>query len=207
MIEETIRTRRSIRRFRPEAPSRAILEKLIEMAGLAPSASNRQPWRFLVIEDKDLIQRLAEAVATGARNIAEYVDKAFRAPFIEYSDNFSGFRQAPVVIVPIFRKAPLLSQMLDADTPAEWHERVQNLEYNSSLISIALAIENLMLHAHSIGLGTCAMTGPLLVDPEIRTMLEIAESWHIAAFIPVGYPEEMPEPTERKPLKQIIRWI
>ena len=62
MIYEVMKARRSVRRFKPEAPDRSQVERLIEAAVTAPSASNKQPWRFLVVESADRREQVAGAV-------------------------------------------------------------------------------------------------------------------------------------------------
>src|SRR5206468_362591 len=64
--------RRSVRRFKPDMPDRALIEALIEVATTAPSASNKQPWRFLVVTNRAVIERLAAAVREAVDRIARH---------------------------------------------------------------------------------------------------------------------------------------
>ena len=120
MIEELIRSRRSVRRFKTEAPSRADIERLIAMAVQAPSASNKQPWRFVVVTDRVLIARMADAVQAAVDRIVPHVRAEFIDAFRAYGSYFVRFREAPVVIVPIFRELVVLSNLVDeAIDPAD----------------------------------------------------------------------------------------
>ena len=206
MIEDVIRSRRSVRRYKRERPGRELIEKLIEIAACAPSASNKQPWRFFVADDAATIGRMAQAVEEAVERIARHVEPAFMDAFRAYGDYFVRFRAAPVVIVPAFRELVVLSNLVDADTSAQDGATIRAMEFNSGLISTSLAIQNLMLYAHSIGLGTSCMTGPLVALHEIKAILEIPESWGVAAFVPVGYPDESPAPVARKSVQAVIRW-
>ena len=108
--------------------------------------------------------------------------------------------------MPIFRELVVLSNLVDeAIDPAD-AQRTGAMEFNSGLISIGLALQNLMLYAHSIGIGTSCMTGPLLAADELRGALEVPETWRIAALVPTGYADEAPAPTKRKPVGSVIRW-
>jgi nitroreductase len=206
MIEELIRSRRSVRRFKPEAPSRADIERLIEMAVQAPSASNKQPWRFFVVSDRALIARMANAVQTAVDRIVPHVRADFMDAFRAYGSYFVRFQEAPIVIVPIFRELVVLSNLVgEAIDPGD-AQRIGAMEFNSGLISIGLALQNLMLYAHSVGIGTSCMTGPLLAADELRRTLEVPDSWRIAALVPTGYADEAPEPTTRKSANSVIRW-
>lgn len=73
MIEKVMRERRSVRRFKPEPVAREVIERLIEAAVCAPSASNRQPWRFVVITRRALIDALAGDVRAAVARIGEHV--------------------------------------------------------------------------------------------------------------------------------------
>jgi coenzyme F420-0:L-glutamate ligase / coenzyme F420-1:gamma-L-glutamate ligase len=205
-IEEVIRSRRSIRRYRPEKPPRELIEKLIEVAACAPSASNKQPWRFFVADDAALIARMAGAVQQAVDRIASHVEPAFGDAFRAYGDYFVRFRDAPVVIVPAFRELVVLSNLVDGATEEQDRETIRAMELYSGLISTSLALQNLMLYAHSLGLGSSCMTGPLVAAPAIKSLLRIPDSWQIAACVPVGYPAEAPASAGRKPVGNVLRW-
>jgi nitroreductase len=206
MIEELIRSRRSVRRYRPERPGRELIEKLIEVAACAPSASNKQPWRFFIADEPGTIARMADAVQQAVDRIARHIEPAFESAFRAYGDYFVRFREAPVVIVPAFRELVVLSNLMDQQTSADDRETIRTMEFNSGLISASLAIQNLMLYAHSLGLGTSCMTGPLVAVREIKALLHIPDSWQVAACVPLGYPAESPEPVGRKPVQTVVRW-
>jgi len=70
-----------------------------------------------------------------------------------------------------------------------------------------LAMQNLLLAAHAAGLGASGMTGPLVAADALREILRIPQSWHIAALVPIGYPDEEPTPTARKTVDHVTRWI
>ena len=207
MILELMRSRRSVRRFKPEAPGRELIGKLLEAAVAAPSASNKQPWRFLVLTDRALIERLAQAVRRSVDSVAGHVEPSFETAFRAYGDYFTRFEGAPVVIVPLYRSLTVLSNMLDAGLPARTRADIELMEGNSGLIGTALAMQNLLLMAHSLGLGASGMTGPLVALEALRAILEVPESWQIAALIPVGFPAEEPAPTARKPVAAVTRWL
>ena len=202
-----MRSRRSVRRFKPQAPDKAALERLLEAAVSAPSASNKQPWRFLVVRDRALIDRMAEAVAAATARVAKHVDPAARAQFEAYGDYFTRFRAAPVVVVVLHRGMTLLSNLLDAGADAADRARVARMEESSGLIGAAMALQNLLLMAHAEGLGASGMTGPLVAEDALRDLLSVPESWSIAALAPVGWPDEEPKPVPRKPLDAVVRWI
>ena len=207
MIKDLMQSRRSVRRFRREKPTRPQIEELIEMAVTAPSASNKQPWRFFVTDDRFTIDRMAQAVCTAVERLGEHVEEIATDAFREYADHFVRFSEAPVVIVAAFREMTLLSHLVDSGIGENDLRRINVMERHSSLISTSMAVQNLLLYAHDTGLGASCMTGPMVAADEIKAILHIPDSWHIAAVIPVGFPDEKPEPTSRKPVRSVLRWV
>lgn len=206
MIEEALRRRRSIRRFKPDPVPEALVERLLEAAITAPSASNKQPWKFLVVENRGLITRMADAVRAATTLIAEHVPQASRAAFYSYGDYFTRFEAAPLVIVPICKPLTLLSNLTDPTLPPGTRDCIVQLESESGLIGTSLAVANILLLAQELGLGASGMTGPLVARPELKALLDVPMSWDIVALVPIGYPAEAPAPTERKPIKFVSRW-
>lgn len=202
-----LQSRRSVRRFRPEAPGREVLTRLIEAAITAPSASNKQPWRFFVVENPGLIARLAQDVRAAVDRIARHIEPAHEAAFRTYGDYFTRFAAAPVVIVALHRPLAVLSNLVSPDLPEDDGARIRALEHGSGLVGTSMALSNLLLAAHAMGLGASGLTGPLVAEDRFRALLEIPESWSIAAVVAVGYADEEPTPTSRKPAAAVTRWI
>jgi nitroreductase len=207
-LEALLRARRSVRRFQAEVPSRAILERVLSGAITAPSASNKQPWRFFVVLDREKIRAMADAVRIATARIASHIPEESLAAFRAYGDYFTRFEEAPAVIVPIWRGLTVLSHLVGQTGLDEGDRgRVLAMEQSSGLIGTSLALENLLLMAHALGLGASGMTGPLLASDRLREILEVPESWGIVALVPIGFPAEDPKPTDRKELSKVVRWI
>lgn len=206
LSEDLFAARRSIRRFTNRKPDRETLTRLVETATLAPSASNKQPWRFFIADDAGLIGRLAGAVQNAVDGITGKLLPGFADAFSDYAAYFVRFSAAPALIVPAFKPLAVLSHLAGPALTAEEEKRIGEMEFHSGLISTSLAMQNLMLRAHALGLGTSCMTGPLLAEPELKTLLGVPGAWRIAALIPVGYPAETPAAVPRKPVASVIRW-
>jgi F420 biosynthesis protein FbiB-like protein len=207
MIYELMKLRRSVRRFKPECPPREAIERLIAAAITAPSASNQQPWRFVVVTDRAAVAKLASAVREAVDRISAHIPARYEEAFRAYGDYFTRFEHAPVVIVPLCRPITILSNLVDGEIGPEDREAIAAMERDSGLIGTSLAIENLLLMAHEQGLGASGMTGPLVAAGRIREILEVPSSWQVVALIPVGYPAEEPPPTARRPAGKVVRWV
>lgn len=206
-LHALMESRRSVRTFRREMPPRELIESIIASAVTAPSASNKQPWRFLVVTSAGVIARMAAAVRAAVDRIAAAVEPEFEASFRAYGDYFTRFERAPVVIVPICRALTLLTNMTGSRLGSQDVQAIDAMERDSGLIGTSLALQNLLLAAHARGLGASGMTGPLVAAYAIRGILNVPGSWHVVALVPVGFPDEDPPPTTRKPASHVTQWI
>ena len=196
---ELMRARRSIRRFAPDRVSREQILRLLEAARWAPSNHNRQPWRFLVLEDKQQIESLAETVS---RSLAEKM-KLLPAVASAYINGFvhdaTFFAQAPALIVALHKQPASVSAALleGADNPAL---------VSGEPLSVAMAVQNLVLAAHALGLGTCVLTGPLVAQELVVGALNLPAGHAITCLVALGYPAETPPPPRRKNLEHIVEF-
>ncbi len=206
-LERVMRERRSVRSFTSEAPPDEAIERVLAAAITAPSASNKQPWRFFVVANRARIDAMAEAVKRAVERIAAHIPAESEAAFRRYGEYFVRFAAAPRVIVPIHRPQRLLSQLVDAGIDAELRDRISAMESDSGLVSTSLALMNLLLAAHATGLGASVMTGPLVAVDELEPILGVPPGWSLVALVPIGYPAEQPASPGRKPLDKAIRWL
>jgi F420 biosynthesis protein FbiB-like protein len=195
-IMDFITTRRSIRRYRPEPVSNAVLVEVLTAAIWSPSAHNRQPWRFAVIEQTATKHALAQAMGERLRHDLtvdgapqEVIEKDVRRSY----DRITG---APVLIA-------LCLSMIDMDVYPD--EKRSLNEYLMAVQSTAMAGQNLLLAAHHAGLGACWMCAPLFVPDVLRAQLQLPDDWQPQALITLGYPAESKEKT-RHPLEMNVLW-
>lgn len=189
------RTRRSIRRYTNRPIDRAILSDLLETACWAPSAHNRQPWRFCVVTNRAqqtaLSARMGEQWRTDLQ--ADGADPDFIARRVAISH--ARITGAAALIVAAF-------SMEDMDTypdPAR-----QQAEMLMAVQSVALACQNLLLAAHAHGLGACWMCAPLFVPDLVRTTLDLPLHWQPQALITLGYPAETKTKTRAESAGRIL---
>jgi nitroreductase len=206
-LSDILTGRRSVRKFKPDHPGRDRIEELIRMAITAPSASNSQPWRFFVTDSREVIDRMAHAVDAAVDRIVRHIEADLMQTFRSYGDYFIRFKNAPVVVTAAYREIVVLSNLVNSEISPIDLESIRVMECNSGLTSTSLAIQNLMLYAHSTGIGTACMTGPLIAADDLQKILSIPDSWHIAAVIAIGFADEEPAPTKRKTAEAVLRWV
>jgi F420 biosynthesis protein FbiB-like protein len=195
-LAELIRTRRSIRRYAPAPIDRAILEELLTAATWAPSAHNRQPWRFCAVTSDDAKQELAAAMGARWRAdlTADGTDPAEIARRVAVSH--ARITTAAALVVACVSMADMDAYPDPARQTAEWTMAVQ---------SVALACQNLLLAAHAHGLGACWMCAPLFAPDLVRTTLDLPVEWTPQALITLGAPAET-KTKERAPLAARVVW-
>jgi nitroreductase len=196
---ELIQSRRSIRRFSGRAVSREDLGRLFEAARWAPSNHNRQPWRFLVIQDKKQIGQLAETVRRGLSEKLKSLPEAAAAYAGELMHYATFFSNAPVLLVVLHKQPASVATPLLAG--------LKNPELVSGEpLSVAMAVQNLLLAAQALGLGTCVLTGPLLALDTLAGALHLPAGHDLTCFVAMGYPAESPPPPRRKSIEQIVEF-
>ena len=193
-----LRSRRSIRRFRPDPVPAAVLQRVLETATYAPSAHNKQPWRFVVLTNAEAKSRLAEAITNKFRGamIADGAAEADIADRVERSRR--RMDEAPVVVV-LCRDVTQVNPQPDAIR--------QQAEATMGTQSVALAGLQLLLAAHAEGLGGTWICWPLFTLEETRRALDLSSEWEPQGMIFLGYPDEQPETPVRKPLPEIVKFI
>jgi len=196
---ELIQSRRSIRQFSDRAVGREEIARLLEAARWAPSNHNRQPWRFLVIEDKQQIARLAKIVSLGLSEKLKSLPEAAAAYAGEFTHYATFFSNAPVLLVvlhkqPVSVSAPLLAGLKNPDL------------VSGEPLSVVMAVQNLLLAAQALGLGTCVLTGPLLVQDALAGTLDLPAGHDLTCLVALGHPAESPAPPRRKTIEQIVEF-
>jgi len=194
LLLNLIRSRRSIRRFRSNSIPREYLDMILEAARWAPSAGNRQPWRFIIVSDMNTLEKIGEiyqdmraADIKGVSSTSNY----YKAISERVRTNF--YRN-------IFKTAPLCIAVC-ADAEQSFHSRTWAMD-------CAIATQNMLLMAHALGLGS------VIIDfqrPEhetllklVRDLLRIPDGVKLMFMLPIGYPDEQPTPPPRMELNQII---
>ena len=186
-VIDAIKKRRSVRAYESKPIPRDVLNMIIEAGNEAPSAMNSQPWRFVVIEDREAKKKLLAAALPKAKMITEKVKdidperyEAIKKRYAELPD-------------PVYYSAPVIVFVIGNGTYADH--------------SCPLACENMMLAALSLGLGSCWVGFGSMVtdDPEVRVLLELGEGDAIFGPILLGYPRSHPPRPPKKDPK--VKWI
>lgn len=191
-----IQGRRSIRRYRPEAVAPVLLEQLLQAATWAPSAHNRQPWRFCVVTQPATKLALSERMGEEWR----------RDLGGDSADPAQVERRIAISHVRVTSAPALIIAAVSMEAMDRYPDERRNVaERTMAVQSVALACQNLLLAAHYYGLGACWMCAPLFVPELVCEVLQLPVSWLPQALITVGYPAET-KTKERAPLAERVVW-
>jgi coenzyme F420-0:L-glutamate ligase / coenzyme F420-1:gamma-L-glutamate ligase len=190
-------TRRSIRRYQPRAVARAVVEEVLTAASWAPSAHNRQPWRFVVVSETAAKNQFAAAMNAQLR--VDLAADGLPAAQIERdaSRSYQRLTEAPTLIL-------LCLTMAEMDVYPDG--RRQQNEWVMAVQSVAMAGQNLLLAAHQLGLGGCWVCAPLFCPQVVQRALGLPVDWQAQGLVSLGYPAESRVKT-REGLDGRVLWL
>ena len=192
---DVLHERRTVRRFATDPVPAEVVERVVDAATRAPSAHNRQPWRFCRVESKDRKETLASAM--GQRLKADRQQDGDDAACIDrdVKRSYDRIAAAPVVIVVCMTLEDMDRYPDERRSAAEWTMAVQ---------STAMAGQNLLLAAQAEGLGACWICAPLFCADQVREVLALPEEWQPQGIVLAGYAGEPEKVRGRKPLSGVM---
>jgi len=173
---ETIKNRRSIRKYKTDPVDDKTIVTILEAARQAPSWANTQCWRFIVVRNSDTRAQLAETMSNS-------------------NPSYNSLKNAPVVIIALGAKgvSGSFGGKASTDKGDSWY-----------MYDVALAMENLSLAAAALGLGTVHIG--LFDTKKVASILGIPDEYAVVTMTPLGYPEYQPNPRPRKEFHEIVSY-
>jgi nitroreductase len=182
-LDYCIKDRRSVRTFKEESVPKEKIESILEAGIWAATGMNRQPWRFIVIEDKNVIKFISDETKKAVREAMPAIGKRF-----ETNEDV------------ICYNAPMLILIC-----TEVDKNFGNLNLRDSV----LAAQNMFLKAHELGLGTCYMGWIDLLNqnrPEILKKAGIPDGYEMQVSLILGYPKNKPGSGKRNKAN-VLKWV
>lgn len=208
---ETLHTLRSVRHFRPDPLPDSTLRAIIEAATRAPSARNAQPWYFLAVRDPNVKRTVAALYLAAWQQAQRYTSAVDADADIKNRPDYGRMMRSVDTLATHLGSAPVIVLALLDTTQLGPMADGQGtiLAPQSAYASIFPAVQNLMLAARGLGVGSTLTTVFSSVEAEIRDAAGIPPHMHIAALVPLGYPRQPFRVTKRKPLDAVAfldRW-
>ncbi len=217
-LKEAIFGRRSIRDFNPEPVPKELMEQVLQAAVRSPSNSNRQPWEFLVISGEKL-RELVERIGLAMKQERE---KDQRRDLKTWDDQYpmpeEGARRSNHLMRSLVESATqagikasdfIQSNFRFFNAPCAILVLMDKGYGNGALVSVGAGIENLLLQAYDLGLGSCWMMVPLEFGEVFRAMFEIPEHKYLVSVIALGYPSDSSLNrfrSARDPLEKVVKF-
>ncbi len=179
-LDKAISSRKTIRKFQNKNVPDNYLYEIIQSAMLAPSAKNRQPWRFYILDDnqKNDITNMMYDWASENKDIHTSIKGS--------ANQMKTANKAIIIYTP------------------NYHSKNKKTYYKKpDYLSLGAAIENMNLKCFDLGLGCTWLCDTLYIENEINNYLKIDDLEQVSTLI-IGYPEEVPERSERFPIDKLL---
>lgn len=182
-VLQALKERRSIGRVKQDEVPKQLIEQLLEASVWAPSHHNTQPWRFVVMTGEGR-RKLGEGyaavqAATTGEADPEQLEKHVKKAF-----------RSPVVITAIC-------------SPSDDRRAVKEEE----LAAAQVAVQNMLLAAHALGLGAVWRSGEPMYHPAMQQHFNLREDEEIVGFIYIGVPDMTPPQPARRPASEVTEWV
>ena len=182
-VFDAIKTRRSIRHYKTDPVSEELLQKVLEAARWAPSWANSQCSRYVVVRDKDQRQKLADSLRVGNSAIAALIE-------------------APVAIVVCTELGKAGFTGGEKITGrSDWKISLTN-KGDWYMFDAGVAMQNLVLAAHALGLGTVYVGG--FNSTDVAETIKLPRGMEVVAMTPLGYPADGGKSPSRKELSELV---
>jgi NADPH-dependent glutamate synthase beta subunit-like oxidoreductase/nitroreductase len=219
-VEQTIYTRRSTRVYKPDPVPRELIQRVLEAGRFAPSAGNCQGWKFVVVTDREILNGLSQATTRFLGIFTKlYQGKGPLRSSLKKSLAFikpNSIDQRPMVAIQALITPKFGEGRLDAffNAPAAIFLLTHRLHISDPSLGMGICAQNMVLAAHSLGLGTCYVgfvSNALNMDPSTRKkfLKKLGVAWPydtVATVITLGYPAvKLDRPVDREFPK--VHWV
>jgi len=190
---ETVRKRRSVCRFSDRPVAHKDILAMLEAATLAPSATNEQPWRFIVIRDKNLKEGMRDVVNAMVEAVTAAAEDKSRRKRLAWMKSYSThFADAPVAIAVLAR--PWVG--------GGYSEATHPARRDLAIESVAMAVAHLQLAATALGYSSCFASSPAeFAREELEALLGVEQPWFLAGIVSLGVAAK--RPGKRPPRKSV----
>lgn len=199
-VLEAIQSRRSIRKFKPDVIPENYITELIEAGRLAPSGTNLQPTRYIVIKSEDARDKLKECTPLPFVSAAPIV---IACCIDTKSINSVGDRMKELREAQAFVNTPLSENNNDSDSYNKRRNSMDEASVKAYLnLNAAIAIDHITLRAVDLGLGSCWVM--MFDKTKVKNLLGLDDRYDVLALLPIGYPDQSPAQRPRLDINEVL---
>ena len=187
---KVIYQRRAIRKYKDISIDKNSIEKIIDAGRMAPSAMNKQPWKFYILTNKEEIKVFSKEISKAVlKGVAHGIAKSGLKGILKLGKEILHFPHATDFFKledPVFHGAPVVI-FITTPKDNEW-----------AVLDVGMCSQNIMLAAKSMGIDSCPVgVGKFVEHTKIYSMLNIPNTEQVQLSIILGYGDENPVPNER----------
>jgi nitroreductase len=202
-LKAALEARTSIRIFTNEKIDLRDIREMVRLAGLAPSVNNYQPWRYIAISNRELLNRMADAVALKISNLPSSKSIAAKNVKTQVTWFSTFFKDAPIMLALVTKPYETV-----LETAVELsHDEINMLRNYPDIQSAGASIQNILLTAVDMGYGACWLSGPMFARLEMEQMLNIKAPEKLLAFVVIGKPRSEHTPKTKPNLADSLEII
>ncbi len=202
-LKQAIEKRSSIRTYKQDPVPPEDLKEMVRLASLAPSVANFQPWKFVIVTNKDLMRDMARKVARKIEEIPPNESRAAKnvKSQVEWFATF--FQDAPAVIAVAMEP---YESVLEKGVVID-HDEINRQRNYPDFQSAGACIQNMLLAAVDMNYGACWLSAPMMAKEALSSMLELEDKYQLVAFVAVGIPERVPPKKQVKDVDEMLKII
>ena len=175
---ECIKGRRSVRRYTETPVTKEQFEEIVELARMAPTWKNTQTLRYVLVQDKELIARIAETALLGFEHNAKTLNSTSALVVLAQVNGICGYEK---------------DGSYSTSKGAGWE-----------MFDAGIAAQTFCLAAYEKGLGSCILG--IFDDKKVAELIELPEGQTVAALIPIGEPKFIPDAPPRKEVSELVSY-
>jgi nitroreductase len=209
MEKDIFELRSSVRKFTDEEVPEADIKEMLKAAVRAPSGKNIQNWHFVVVTNKEKIQKAAAIISEKNKKLREAAgDEEMEKNLRKYLKFGTHFKNAPVLVLFFVSDYPVTGEKIMEAAGSSEEEIESLIKANPGIQNISAAAENFMLKAAEMGYGTCWMTSQNYASLELQSYFGVdKDKFNLALITPLGVPAEEVDSPPRKSLDEVVSWV
>jgi Nitroreductase len=201
-VGEAIINRRSIRKFKELPVEQEKIDELLEAARLAPSGSNRQPWRFLVLKDPEMRQLAADVSPQMFVRQAPVIIVCYADLHCWLPDSVKRGRKELGKSGSVDVKDMEMNLSLISSNPLNTNGKDLESYLPNAYLDVGIAIEHMVLAAMELGLGSCWCR--LVDESRLQELFNLPDHYKFVSMLLVGYPDQNPPQRPRNNIEDIL---